>query len=174
MRYNVAQLLKEPIGSERNYQLDESFTGPQRFADMARGPVHILRTHHGVLVKATLEIGSVLTCGRCLVEFDRTSEILIEDEFFPMVDVQTGRRAAFPVGVEEGSLIDASHVLDLSETVREYFVTDLPMKPLCRLDCLGLCPVCGNNRNLESCDCNGTPMDPRWEALASLMDQPEC
>ena len=169
MQYNVAQLLREPIGSTRDYQLDESFTGPQRLADMARGPVNVLRTHQGILVRAKVQIRSNLICARCLGELVRSSELSIEEEFFPTVDLQTGRSLPLPPGAGEGSLIDAGHILDLTGTVREYVETDLPMKPLCRSDCLGLCQACGTNLNVEECDCASLRRDPRWQAFAGLV-----
>ena len=171
MRYNVAQLLKEPIGSTRNYQLEERFTGPQRHADSACGPVQMLRTHHGILVRATLQTQSTLACGRCLAEVVRTSEVSMEEEFFPSVDLQTGRHLLSPPEAEDGSIIDDSNILDLAGTVRECVVTDTPMKPLCRHDCLGLCQTCGTNLNSGRCACIGPQRDPRWQALAGLMGE---
>ena len=171
MRYNVAQLLKEPIGSSREYQLDENFIGPQRFAEVARGPVNILRTHQGILVRATLQVRSTLACGRCLGDYSYASEIPIEEEFFPTVDLQTGRSLPVSADAEEGSLIDSNHLLDLANTIREYVVTDIPMKPLCRQECLGLCQECGTDLNLGHCVCDNSPRDPRWRALADLKKQ---
>jgi uncharacterized protein len=56
-------------------------------------------------------------------------------------------------------------VVDLGELMREQFFLALPMKPLCQEDCRGLCPVCGINRNRETCTCETTWVDPRMEAL---------
>ena len=58
--------------------------------------------------------------------------------------------------------------VDLSEIVREQFYLALPMKPLCREDCKGLCPVCGKNRNREACTCQSEWVDPRLEPLKNL------
>ena len=66
--------------------------------------------------------------------------------------------------------IDADHVLDLTEMTRQYAIADMPMKPLCRAECLGLCVVCGNDLNWQQCDCDETARDPRWGALAGLLD----
>ncbi len=170
MRYNVAQLLKEPIGSARSYQLDEKFTGPQRCADWARGPVNMIRVHHGILVRATVEVRSNLICGRCLGEFPSASQLMVEEEFFPTVDPQSGRKMPRP---EEVALIDSNHILDLTAVIDEYVITNLPMKPLCQLDCKGLCQVCGLDQNLESCNCASQTVDPRWRALAGLAQEPE-
>ena len=92
MRYNVAQLLKEPTGSTRSYQLWEEFTDAGRIVDSARGTVDMLRTHQGVLVNATLEIRDTITCGRCLGETGLDSDLSIEEEFLPILDLDTGRR----------------------------------------------------------------------------------
>jgi uncharacterized protein len=54
--------------------------------------------------------------------------------------------------------------------MREQFYLALPMKPLCRPDCQGLCPVCGKNRNVETCACQSEWVDPRMEALRRLRD----
>ena len=64
--------------------------------------------------------------------------------------------------------IDAEQVLDLSEAVRQYRETALPMQPLCRPGCAGLCPTCGRDLNLGACSCPEEPADARWSALAEL------
>ena len=55
--------------------------------------------------------------------------------------------------------------IDLGEVMREQFYLALPMKPLCRETARGLCPVCGINRNRETCACQAEWVDPRLEAL---------
>jgi uncharacterized protein len=161
MQYNVAQLLKEPIGSTRSYQLEETFTGSARFADWANGSVHFLRTHQGILVSAELESQVTLACGRCLSEFTLPLTLHVEEEFFPMVDVVTGRRLPQPAG-SEGSSIDANHTLDLTEVLRQCVITSQPMKPLCSSDCPGLCQQCGANLNQYHCNCHTAQRDRRW------------
>ena len=46
----------------------------------------------------------------------------------------------------------------------------VPLKTVCREDCKGLCPSCGSNLNVESCDCQPVP-DARWSALKDLKDK---
>lgn len=60
-------------------------------------------------------------------------------------------------------------VIDLGEVMREQFYLALPMKPLCREDCRGLCPACGVNRNRETCACKTDWVDPRMESLRKLL-----
>jgi uncharacterized protein len=58
--------------------------------------------------------------------------------------------------------------IDLSQMIVEQIVLALPMKPLCKADCRGLCALCGANRNLMSCDCAPEETDPRWAPLKTL------
>ena len=57
--------------------------------------------------------------------------------------------------------------LDLEPVVHDACILELPLAPLCRDDCLGLCPGCGVNRNRAACTCS-TAIDPRWAALEGL------
>ena len=169
MHYNVAQLMMEPTGSIRSYQLDEPLDGPQSSRDRATGTVKILRTHQGVLVTARISTQVQTTCGRCLSEFQRLSSLTLEEESFPTVDPGTGQKM-FPPDESEGVVhIDDRHMLDLSDVVRQYILTEIPIKPLCSDNCLGLCPDCGTNLNEEKCKCDTVPADPRWGALSELL-----
>ena len=171
MQYNVAQLLKEPIGATRSYQVEQRFTEVPGITDRVRGRLDMLRTHQGILVNAELDIESTIICSRCLGEFIRPSTLFIEEEFFPTIDLHTGRKLSPPVE-EEGALrIDAGHFLDLHEVLRQYVIADGPMKPLCRTDCPGLCQHCGINLNQARCECDAGQRDQRWADLAALLDK---
>ncbi len=56
----------------------------------------------------------------------------------------------------------------LEDVLREQVLLSLPVRTLCKPDCKGLCPRCGQNRNSQDCSCDEGPSDPRWEALAGL------
>ena len=73
--------------------------------------------------------------------------------------------------VEEDDLTTAFYendAIDLGQLMREQVYLSLPMKPLCRDDCRGLCPVCGTNLNLSVCHCAREWDDPRFAALKAL------
>ena len=59
--------------------------------------------------------------------------------------------------------------IDLGELMRDEFYLALPMKPLCRPDCKGLCPMCGVNWNRETCTCKAEWTDPRLDSLKTLL-----
>ena len=171
MHYNLAQLLKEPTGSTRDYEVDDSFPGPENGGDRAQGWVRVIRTHQGMLVRAELETQVKLTCSRCISQFELLSVLIMEEESFPTIDPATGRKTEPPEEAEGVIHLNAQHVLDMTEVVRQYVLTEVPIKPLCREECLGLCPGCGSDLNKEKCKCNAVPADSRWGSLAELLTE---
>ena len=166
MVMNVAQLLMEPSGSRREYQLDERIS---LFDDaeeqQVTGRVTLLKTDHSVWVSAELTSNIECECGRCLTLFSQPIRMGLEEEFFPVLNPATGAREKLLSDGGEYLYIDETHTLDLSGTLREYASMVVPMKPLCKPGCAGLCPRCGANRNESSCVCNEMRRDPRWNAL---------
>lgn len=154
MQLNTAQLLKQGVGASRSYEIndDVSFPDEEISECHVQGDVNLIRTDKGILVRGVLEGQSHLMCSRCLTSFEQPLKFTIEEEFFPSVDVSRGVSLPLP---EDSTvfMIDKHHMLDLSEAVRQYALMNLPMKPLCRTDCGGLCPGCGANLNQEACRC---------------------
>jgi len=79
VQINVAQLLKEPVGAMRNYQVDEvvDIAGNAR---PVRGEVRLVRTDRSILVRGKLETGVELSCSRCLTMFSCPLSVDIEEE----------------------------------------------------------------------------------------------
>ena len=166
MRINVSQQLKSSIGSIRNYEVNEvvSIAGGD---SLVEGKVTLVRTDRGILARATLHTEVGVTCSRCLSLFDCPLTLNIEEEYFPITDVVSGTSLSLPE--EPGCLtIDERHVLDLTEAIRQYALLAIPMKPLCREDCAGLCPTCGYNLNQGPCNCLPQQADPRRSKLNKL------
>ena len=162
MQMNVSQLLQDPIGSTREYRVDEAadIIGDGREYNV-RGDCHLLRTQRSILVKCALDTQVELTCNRCLGQFRHPLKINFEEEFLPTVDVVSG--APLPLPEEAGYFtIDERHTLDLTEAIRQYAVMAIPMKVLCDKDCAGLCPKCGQNLNQGKCGFCQTPISGRW------------
>lgn len=165
MRYNVAQLLKENIGSTRAYSIGQDSDSTDR-ANPNR--LRLMRTDRGIWASAQLSTTGPSVCSRCLVPFSQSLELSIEEEYYPVADVHTGK--AIEVPDEEGAFtIDDANVLDLTEAVRQYRIALGPMKPLCNEDCLGLCTACGGNLNQEACTCVKDAIDPRLAPLLQLL-----
>lgn len=165
MQVNVAQLLKEPVGSSRSYDISQLRDQDDGF-DNLQGGVWLLRTDQGILLEANLKTSVEAECSRCLESFPLPLELNIEEEYFPTVEVNTGV-SLLPPPEPEAFVIDHNHILDLTDAVRQYTLMAMPMKPLCRPDCPGFCPQCG--RSLKNGPCGCPPeVEPRWEALKKL------
>ncbi len=165
MKINVSQQLKASIGSARNYEMSGivNITGGDG-GSLVQGKVGLIRTNRGILVKGTLHTEVEVTCSRCLSLFSYPLTLNIEEEYFPTADIATG--ASLPLPDEPGCFtIDEHHVLDLTESIRQYALLTIPMKPLCHEDCAGLCPTCGNNLNQGACDCLPQKADSHWSKL---------
>ena len=135
-----------------------------------RGEVRLTRTDRAILAEGTLHTEVEISCSRCLSPYIHHLTLDIMEEYFPTIDVVTGA----PLDVPDDPAcftIDKNHVLDLSEAVRQYALMGIPMKPLCRDDCAGLCSSCGANLNLSKCDCPSETIDPRWLELAKLVNE---
>lgn len=174
MQYNVSQLLRGLVGETRHYQLHNDIAELDRdirpLADLS-GTVDLIRTNDSILVRSNLHSTVEMTCSRCLTEFAFPVRFQIEDEFHPTIDIMTGARLPQPQDVDEATLIDDHHILDLTEIVRQELTLALPMVPICRNNCRGLCPICGKNRNNESCDHIDEDVDPRFAKLKDLLDE---
>ena len=166
MYYNLAQLLKEPTGSARNYEVNDSFVGPEGGMDRAQGWVRVIRTHQGVLVRAELQTQINLTCSRCLDQFELRSELTMEEESVPIDGLETDRTTESAEEPQGEIHLDYQHVLDMAEVIRQYVLTEVPIKPLCREECPGLCPECGTNLNGEKCRCKTALADLPNSGLA--------
>lgn len=169
MQTNVAQLMKASIGTVRNYEFADE---PVPFVEgepplVASGRARFMRTDKGILVQGRFSTRLPSECGRCLEPFDRPASVAFEEEFFPTIDIITGERAPRPDD-RDAFLINANHILDLAPTIREYLLLNEPMNPICRPDCAGLCPECGQNLNQQPCPCAPRSADPRLAALEAL------
>ena len=88
------------------------------------------------------------TCDRCLSE---TEENQIHD---------------FDEELEKSEVVD--NLVDITELVRDTLIISQPIKNLCKIDCRGLCPICGKNLNEGSCECDRFIPDPRLAILQNF------
>ena len=114
-------------------------------------------------VKTTLE----LNCSRCLEPFQIPVDAPFDVMFLP-ISANTGETDGETPADDLGVSYYRDDTIDLTEVVREQFYLALPMKPLCEPDCRGLCPVCGINRNRDTCNCQTAWVDPRLAPLRAL------
>jgi uncharacterized protein len=109
------------------------------------------------VVTANVTARWVGECRRCARAIGGELSVPVKERFLEHV---TDEDDAYPL---EGDL------LDLADLVRDALILELPLAPLCRDDCKGLCVTCGADLNEADCGC-GAPIDPRWANLDALRE----
>ena len=108
-----------------------------------------------------------LLCSRCLEPFRLAVAAPFDLRYLPASDVSSDAEREVDHEDLETSYYE-NDAVDLNELLREQFYLALPMKPLCRDDCRGLCPQCGTNLNTGTCGCAPVWEDPRLSPLKGL------
>jgi uncharacterized protein len=117
-------------------------------------------------------VGSLSTevqvfCARCLDPVDNVIAEKFDLLYRPLGVDAKGDEVAISEAETEIGYYQGDGML-LEDVLKEQILLALPAKQLCQADCKGLCPQCGKNLNLESCDCVTTMPDPRWSALEDI------
>lgn len=111
-----------------------------------------------------------LACSRCLDGYEVPADARFDLLYLPAVESHGDEE----VEVREEDINTAFYkegIIDLAELLHEQLYLMLPMKPLCRDDCQGICPVCGANRNVTTCACETRWEDPRFAGLKALLKE---
>jgi uncharacterized protein len=114
-------------------------------------------------LRTTLE----MTCSRCLEPFTAPIDAAFDLRYQPHSHAIGDAERE----VEEDDLTTAfyeNEQIDLGQLMHEQFYLALPMKPLCKDDCKGLCATCGTNLNSSACTCQPAWEDPRLAVLKAL------
>ncbi len=116
----------------------------------------------GYLIRGKLTGETTVPCDRCMED----AHIAINHDFDLFEQFSdTDEEEAEPSFLRKrGKTIE----LNLGEMIWEQYVLAQPSKPLCKDDCKGLCPQCGANRNVETCDCESTDGDPRLTVFRNI------
>jgi uncharacterized protein len=108
-----------------------------------------------------------LTCSRCVEPYKLPVDAAFDLRYLPASAASTDAESEIEEDDLETSYYSDDQI-DLNELMREQFYLALPMKPLCRDDCKGLCAQCGTNLNTGTCDCSPVWEDPRLAALKAI------
>jgi uncharacterized protein len=120
-----------------------------------------------IRIRGHLKVRMLSECDRCLepAEFPIDSDF---DLFYrPTGRADYAEEVEIDAGESEIAFYEGTGI-ELKDVLREYVLLFLPMQRICREDCHGICPVCGQNRNLVNCDCEVKPVDDRWSVLKNL------
>jgi uncharacterized protein len=109
-----------------------------------------------------------LTCSRCLEPYRMPIDAAFDMRYLPAPEATAdGEREVAEEDLDTSVYRDDQ--IDVNEVLREQFYLALPMKPLCREDCAGLCPQCGTNLNTGTCSCEAGSDDPRLAPLRKIL-----
>ena len=117
----------------------------------------------------TAETAISMNCARCLTPVDVPIVAEMSQRFAkPPMEGASGKNEDFSLDELDAELIDQNDRIDLEDIILYEIKLSIPMKVLCKEDCKGLCPNCGQNLNEAACSCNLKEPDPRWDALKGL------
>lgn len=144
LRINVGFLINQPIGTNRDFSFD--FPVVQLSPDFEltdfTGTAHISRTPQGLLVEANFTGNLAQECVRCLEEYQQS----LSTQYAELFAFRFRRNA------EAEQYIPEDGHINLAPLTRDYLMLELPIKPICRPDCKGLCLYCGINLNETLCE----------------------
>ncbi len=130
--FDIAGLLGESAGSKYDCAIEKIISGKNR--DAVTGIITVICSGKGILIKGKAIVQVELTCNRCLTGFVQSVSYNIEEE----VLYPHSRVSATSLFEEEDSIfVKDKNMLDFGELIRQYTLINLPMKALCKRDCIG-------------------------------------
>ena len=162
----------------RKVRFDETFpAGEIQFVDKklwqagplrAAGSAELLPNTSGeIRIQGRLDVLMQAECDRCLDPASYPVEVDFDLFYLPAKAGPKNPEVALDAGESEIDFYQGDG-LELEDVLREQILFSLPMQKTCRQDCKGICPVCGQNRNVAECGCQSKAPDDRWAALREL------
>jgi uncharacterized protein len=148
-RVNVGFIVSQSIGYSRDFHFDFSaiLLRPDLDLSQFNGFARITRTPQGLLVQARFNADTMVECVRCLTDVVQP----LHTEFDELYAFSTRTTS------ESDLILPEDANIDLEPIIREYFLLEIPISPLCKPDCKGLCIECGENLNLTTCEHQSLP-----------------
>ena len=177
MEFRVLDLEREPIefdlklapgaidfGDEAVQMGDLATSGSAEVIHEHRGPKEVVAD---IRLRGRFAGNFQVPCARCIEPVEIPLAAEFDLIFRPLgADADVPERSITASETEIGYYQEDSLLLE--DVLREQVLLSLPVRTLCKPDCKGLCPRCGENRNSRPCNCEEGPSDLRWEALAGL------
>jgi uncharacterized protein len=157
---DIRDLLDRP-GSARRIHLEEPVPGLEtELASVPgdtplQGELTLEGVVEGIFVHGSIGGRFAMRCARCLKEFEQPFAVAMNELYVR------------EPGPEDDYVLTPELTLDPEPMLRDAVVLEMPFSPLCKPDCLGLCEICGGDRNLGECP-GHVASDPRWAALDGL------
>lgn len=169
MKLAVTELASKAKQVELLGEVDARWLSDVRSDVLSTKPIHVKLVAHGVdgrvHVQGQLELDVEFQCARCL-EPVKYAVVTPYDDVFMRAEATNAEQDQ-----EEVAVVVEEDVIELDSYLDEHILLALPFKPLCKEDCLGLCPTCGADLNKSACSCAQQSIDPRLAALQHFFDK---
>ena len=180
MFIDIHELELRPVDFAEEFGAGVLDLGPdcsQRAPLKTTGRAELVPEHHGkherlldIRLHGDFSTSLEVPCARCLeavvADVSNAYDLLYRPE-----GSDAGQEELSVTAAEAEISYYAGNGLELADVLREQVLLAVPLKMLCRPDCQGLCPSCGRNRNLETCECEQKNEDPRWSGLKDIRNQ---
>jgi DUF177 domain-containing protein len=165
---SLETITDEPLRFD--FELPFSVEGLDREVLVSISPAHLVgevaRVEGGYSLSGRLTWHGQLECSRCLAAYDFANDEEFSLLLYPRAPVAEKEilleRDDFDAYFYDDAMVSVAPIAE------ERIQIAVPMKPLCREDCRGLCPRCGSDLNVSECNCASDSVDPRWRALELL------
>ncbi len=157
---NIGFLITSAVGTCRDFpfEFDQIKLGSDLPVTDFSGLVTFSRTQQGLLIQGKFVASTILECVRCLDQYSQPLTWEFTDLFaFNSKSVS-----------DSNLLVPENGRIDLEPLLREYALLEVPIKPICRKECKGLCPTCGENLNHTDCGHRQSEVDSPFSQLKDL------
>ena len=161
LRLNVGFIVSGEVGFSADFSFD--FEKLKVADDLElrgfRGSANVGRLPQGLLVTGQFEAAFKVECVRCLCEFDQTVH-------WEMAELFAFNQKSM---TDSGLILPDDAQIDLAPLVRDYALIEVPISPVCKPDCKGLCAECGQNLNEKDCGHRTETNDSPFSVLKNLL-----
>jgi uncharacterized protein len=169
MRIELDKLVEHGGKFTRLYQANDlPLDDPEvRLIGSAEVSGRLRRDGNDVALRGKLTTKLEVVCGRCLQPIELPISADFSERFVREVSWAAEEQHELLAEDLNISVFDGEGI-ELDDLVREELLLAVPVNVLCREDCKGLCPICGIDRNLNTCQCEVDEVDARWQKLKEL------
>jgi uncharacterized protein len=160
-RLNVGFIIHEDVGSiyDFPFEFNKIKVGDDFELRSFSGLANIGRTPQGLLVTGRFKGESTLECARCLTSFSQSLA-------WEMTELYAFNEKSVS---ESGLYVPEDAQIDLQPLIRDYALLEIPINPICKPDCKGLCPICGQDLNIKDCGHRPDLEDSSFSVLKDLL-----
>jgi len=166
MRLIVSDIPDDGLNMEADLQITVREDSEKENAHVS---IDVHRYGKRVLIKGIAGMSSLFTCSRCLKQFYLPLRADFEEEFLPEPEVNKTVEQELTAEELESGFYSGDEI-NVEDLIREEMLLAVPMKPLCKPDCRGICPKCGKDLNDGPCGCKEDEIDSRLMPLKKIKE----